>query len=318
MGIFPITYVNFRFYCMVNLPSLRQLQYLVALHKHGHFSKAANDCSISQSTLSAAISQLEELLGCQLLERSHKSFIFTALGEEVVKDAKKMIHAGVDLLNYTHSQSQPMSGQLVLGCIPTIAPFVLSQISKASQTKFPQLQLMLYEQTSENLLSSLHNGEVDMAIMALPYKLEGLNEIIIAEDNFNLVIHQYLFDKYQTNQVKKLPEQSIFMLNEQHCLSHQSRSACKVNDKRKIHPFSATSLQTLVYMTDAHQGATFLPQMAVNSNILNGTNLLVRRVESEGAHRKIALIWRKSNKRIETFSQLTSIITEAIRVKCLR
>jgi LysR family hydrogen peroxide-inducible transcriptional activator len=303
---------------MVNLPSLRQLQYLVALHKHRHFSKAAIDCCISQSTLSAAISQLEEVLQCQLLERSHKSFIFTTLGEEVVKDAKQLIHAGVDLLNYTRSQSQPMAGQLVLGCIPTIAPFVLGQISKATAQKYPQLQLMLFEQTSETLLNSLQSGEVDLAIVALPYKLDGLYETIMAEDQFNLVMHREVAEKYSTNQIKKLPAQSIFMLNDAHCLSTHCRSLCKLTDKRQIHPFSATSLQTLVQMVDTHKGITFLPQMSINSQILQGTDLISRRAEPEGVHRKIALVWRKSNKRIDTFANLTMIISEIVRAKCLR
>lgn len=303
---------------MVNLPSLRQLQYLVALHKHRHFSKAAKDCDISQSTLSAAIAQLEEVLDCQLLERSHKTFTFTHVGDDVVKDAKVLIQSSVDMLNFTRRQTQPMSGQLVLGCIPTIAPFVLNQVGKAANIKFPQLKLLPLEVGVESLLQGLHEGYVDMAILGGSVKTDGLVETVLAEDLFNLVIHKELMEIHQTKTVKKLPEQSIFVLNDSHCLHHQVLSDCKVSDKRKLYPFEANSLATLVQMVDAQRGATFLPQMAVNSNLLNGTDLIARRAEPNGIHRKITLVWRKSHKCLDTLNNLSTIISEIVRIKCLQ
>jgi LysR family hydrogen peroxide-inducible transcriptional activator len=303
---------------MMNLPSLRQLQYLIALHKHQHFSKAAKACHISQSTLSAAIQQLEDVMECQLLERSHKSFIFTALGEQVVLDAKLLIQSGTDLLQYTRSHNKPMSGQLVLGCIPTIAPFVLSSIAKNTTSQYPDLQLMLREDTSDNLLASLGEGEVDMVILALPYKTDGFCEAILAEDAFNLVMHKQTAQENPSNDIKRLPAQSLFLLRQEHCLTEHTKSICKVSDKNRINPFLATSLQTLVQMVDSQYGATYLPQMAINSNILRGTNLVVRKTEPAGAHRKIGLLWRQSNKRVATFVNLAMIISEVVRGKCIK
>ena len=303
---------------MVNLPSLRQLQYLVALHKHRHFSKAAKDCDISQSTLSAAIVQLEETLGCQLLERAHKTFTFTHVGEDVVKEAKILIQSSIDMLNFTRRQSQPMSGQLVLGCIPTIAPFVLGQVSKAANGKFPQLKLLSYEDKLESLLEGLHSGEIDLAILAGSVKSEGLIETVLAEDLFNLVIHKELMEIHQTKSVSKLPEQSIYILNDKHCLHHQVLGACKINDRSKLYPFEANSLNTLVQMVDAQRGVTFLPQMVVNSSILHGTDLVARRAEPNGIHRKITLVWRKSHKSVDTLNNLCNIISEIVRIKCLQ
>ena len=303
---------------MINLPSLRQLQYLLALHKHQHFSKAAQACHISQSTLSAAIAQLEDVMQCQLLERAHKSFIFTPLGEQVVKDARTLVQSSVDLLQYTQSQSQPMAGTVVLGCIPTIAPFVLGKIARKSAVSYPQLQLMLQEDTSDNLLAGLAEGEVDMAIMALPYKTDGFNEVVLAEDPFNLVLHKKLAQDYPSNEVKQLPCGSIFLLKKEHCLSEHSKSLCKIVEQSKIHSFSATSLHTLVQMVDTRQGVTFLPQMAINSDILAGTDLVSRHAEPVGAHRKIALLWRKTNKRVDTFVNLAMIISKVVRQKCAK
>lgn len=302
---------------MINLPSLRQLQYLIALYKHKHFKKAADACCVSQSTLSAAIAQLEEVLECELLERSHKSFIFTALGEQVVKDAKSLVQAGTDLLQYTKSHSQPMCGQLVLGCIPTIAPFILGSIAKNTAMQYPDLKLLLREDTSDNLLEALGSGEVDMVILALPYKTEGFSEAVLAEDPFNLVIHKDTAEKLG-NDIRKLPDEALFLLRKEHCLTEHTKTICKLPDGHKLNPFLATSLQTLVQMVDAAKGATFLPQMAINSQILSNSQLVVRRAEPAGAHRKIGLLWRQSNKRVATFTNLAMIISEVVRSKCVR
>lgn len=303
-------------YHLINLPNLRQLQYLIALHKHNHFKKAADACFVSQSTLSAAIAQLEEILGCELLERQHKSFIFTAVGEQVVKDAKALVQAGTDLLQYTKSHNQPMCGQLVLGCIPTIAPFVLGSIAKNTAVNYPDLTLLLREDTSDNLIEALSAGEVDMVILALPYKTEGFKEVVLAEDPFNFVVHKDTLDKYGTD-MRKMPNESLFLMRKEHCLTEHTKSICKLPEHQKLNPFFATSLQTLVQMVEAGKGATFLPQMAINSQILNNTGLQVRRAEPTGAHRKIGLLWRQSNKRVATFHNMANIITEVVRSKCV-
>lgn len=240
------------------------------------------------------------------------------MGEDVVKDAKVLIQSSVDMLNFTRRQSQPMSGQLVLGCIPTIAPFVLNQISKAANAKFPQLKILPLEDQLEPLLTGLQAGHVDMAILAGSVKSDGLVETVLAEDLFNLVIHKELMEIHQTKTVKKLPEQSIFVLNDKHCLHHQVLSECRVSDKRKLYPFETNSLSTLVQLVDAQRGATFLPQMVVNSNLLNGTDLISRRAEPNGIHRKISLVWRKSHKCIDTLNNLSVIISEIVRIKCLQ
>ena len=301
---------------MTNLPSLRQLQYLIALHKHNHFSKAASACHVSQSTLSAAIAQLEELMGCELLERQHKSFLFTQVGERVVADAKDMVQTGIDLLAFTQSRSEPLAGEVILGCIPTVAPFVLSHVTKNVCNACPQLSLKFYEAPTSTLLDKLTEGELDMVLMALPFPCEGFEEVILAEDPFHLVLHRSIMEKYPHQDVRKLPSGSLFLLSNEHCLSGQCKTQCKMPDVQRHNPFHATSLQTLVHMVQSHQGATFLPQMAINSKILQDTELIARRAQPAGAHRKIALLWRKSNKRLDTFNKLAMIMSDVIRGRC--
>lgn len=302
---------------MINLPSLRQFQYLIALHKHNHFKKAAQACSVSQSSLSAAIAQLEEILQCQLLERAHKKFIFTPLGEQVVKDAKNIVQAGTDLKQYTKSYERPMSGQLMLGCISTISPFVLGAITKNTANQYPDLTLLFREDTANNLLDALEEGEIDMVLLALPHKIDGFCEAVLAEDQFNLVLHKKTFEQYG-NDLRKFPDESVFFMTQEHCLAEQIKNLCKLPDANKLQPFKANSLETLVHMVQGAKGVTFLPQMAINSHILSGTDLVVRRAEPFGAHRKVSLLWRQSNKRVATFTNLAMIISEVVRSKCVR
>src|SRR5690606_4177625 len=121
---------------MSKLPSLKNLSYLLALHQHQNFNRAAEACHVSQSTLSSGIQNLEEQLGCQLIERDHKSFLFTGMGETIVDEARKILTATEELLHYAQSQGNPMEGHLRMGCIPTIAPFVLGDISKKVAEKY--------------------------------------------------------------------------------------------------------------------------------------------------------------------------------------
>jgi len=158
---------------MTKLPSLKNLSYLLALHQHQHFNRAAQACHVSQSTLSSGIQNLEEQLGCQLIERDHKSFLFTAMGEEIVEQARTILTAAEELVNFSLSQGRQMEGPLRLGCIPTIAPFLLGDLSKLVQRDYPKLQLHMCEDTTTNLMNQLRNGELDVVLLALPVDLQG-------------------------------------------------------------------------------------------------------------------------------------------------
>ncbi|MFT5164704.1 MAG: LysR family hydrogen peroxide-inducible transcriptional activator, partial [Alteromonadaceae bacterium] len=213
-------------------------------------------------------------------------------------------------------QSKPMAGKLVLGCIATIAPFLLSTVAREAATQYPDLQLMLREDTSDNLLGALGRGEVDLVILALPYNTGGFTEVLLGDDVFNLVLHKNIAQTFASSDVAELPAKSIYLLQKEHCLAEHTQSLCHLFDTTKINPFLATSLQTLVQMVDAHQGATFLPQMAINSDILHNTDLISRAAEPATAHRKIAILWRSSSRSEETYRQLGEIIRSAVAQKC--
>ncbi|HDV5388512.1 TPA: hydrogen peroxide-inducible genes activator [Vibrio cholerae] len=297
-------------------PSLKQLSYLVTLYETRHFSEAAERCFVSQSTLSKGIQNLEELIGCSLYEKQDKKspLVFTRVGELVVKQGRELLAKGQDLVELGKlCQGDTMEGQLRLGCIPTIAPFLLCDLVQEINQRYPKLHLLLREDTTANLLSALRSGELDVLILALPVDIGNMESYVVGQDPFRMVI-----SRNQVNQIRvpiryaDLPDESVFLLENEHCLTEHAVSACKFTDKEKINPFTATSLHTLVQMVANGLGTTFIPQMAIDHGLLDNQNLVVIDPPGQKAYREIGLVWRPSSSRIHTFRQLAEIVAELL------
>ncbi|MCH1918443.1 hydrogen peroxide-inducible genes transcriptional activator OxyR [Shewanella sp. A3A] len=290
---------------MKHLPSLKNLYYLVNLHQEQNFNRAAKLCHVSQSTLSSGIQNLEEQLGYQLIERDHKSFMFTATGEEVVQRALKILTDVDDLVELVKNQGEPMTGEIRLGCIPTIAPFLLSRVVRQCQKSYPTLSLLLKEDTTDRLLASLGKGELDLLLLALPADVSGFHSMKVGVDPFKMVIHKDLAaDIHQPIDYQTLPDESIFLLQSEHCITGHAISACQLGDSAKVNPFAATSLHTLVQMVNSKLGTTFLPQMAIDAGILKDTDLTVMTPPGDAPYREIGIVWRQTTSRIMTFRTL--------------
>ncbi|MEW6981357.1 LysR substrate-binding domain-containing protein [Colwelliaceae bacterium 6471] len=291
------------------LPNLRHLHYLVALHKHQHFQRAAQACYVSQSTLSSAILKLEEQLNCQLIERDHKSFIFTSHGEQIVIMAQQLLCSATEMVDFAVQQGGSCAGSLRIGCIPTIAPFLLTDLVKLCQQQLPELVLYFREDTTENLLHLLANGEIDSAILALPVPAHQFQQKVLGKDRFYIAGDPDLVKKFKTvNNYQILPDQSVFLLSKEHCLTEHALSACKLVDLSKVNSFSASSVATLVQMTAFHHGFTFLPEMAVNKGIGKMEGLTIEKLDTN-VYREIGMLWRKTSMRQQTFNQLGSVIS---------
>lgn len=295
-------------------PNLKQLHYLVSLAELKNFNRAAKACFVSQSTLSTGIQNLEELLGVQLIERDNKNFFMTPIGLDVVQRARQLLSQTKDLLEMTASRGGCLSGPLRLGCIPTIAPFLLSTLVMRCAECYPQLELLLREDTSDNLLRLLEAGELDLLLLALPYELGNLHSRVVGQDPFRLVLHRSLLPAYEKHpvQYRGLPPHSLFLLEHEHCMTGHALSACQLRDQEKINPFAATSLYTLVQMVSHQQGATFLPEMALRAGILERTELVAVAPQGEMAHRDIGLVWRPSSCRVEAFSGLGELVGQCL------
>jgi len=301
---------------MKRLPSVKQLQYLLALHEHQHFGRAAEACFVGQSTLSAAIANLEETMQTQLLERDHKTFIFTSLGEDVVRQARHIIEQCEELTEFAKSQGKPMTGPFRLGCIPTIAPFVLSEVMSLCRERYPDLQLLLREDTSDNSLHALAEGRLDMVLLALPYETGAFHTEVLAQDGFKLVLHKDWLGRGFNQDVSQWPDESIFLLEREHCLTGHAVKACELEDSRKVNPFFATSLYTLTQMVNNKLGVTFVPQMAINSGLLESTELITQQPSSGNAYRDIGVAWRPTSSKARSYRLMTSLISEVLAQKC--
>lgn len=287
------------------LPTIKQLQYLVALHEHGHFGRAAAANFVSQSALSAGIRELESLLGVVLVERSRRAAHFTALGEQVVVKAQRVLREGKELSDLVRASGKPLSGSLRMSVIPTIAPFVLPLILPRLKRERPELTLQLREETSEDALENLQHGRVDCVLLALPFATGEVEQEIIAEDRLCVA--------FGKNAAKDLPERvppsmidedQLLLLQDGHCLQEHVLSACNRPELRSTAMMIGTSLHTLVQMVDNDLGQTFLPQMALDAGILKGTDVIARPLLSDNPARQIALIWRKNSPRAADFALL--------------
>ncbi len=294
-------------------PSLKQLHYLVTLHETRHFSEAAEKCYVSQSTLSKGIQNLEELIGCPLYEKKDKKspLVFTQTGEMVVQQGRELLAKGQDLVELGRMcQGSEMQGKLKVGCIPTIAPFLLSKLVQEVNTRFPQLNMLLREDTTTNLLAALRQGELDVLILALPVNIDGMESRIVGTDPFRMIISRDQADSIKVPiRYDDLPNESVFLLENEHCLTEHAVSACQLTDKEKINPFSATSLHTLVQMVANGLGTTFIPQMAIDHGLINNQHLVVVDPPGRQAHRHIGLVWRPSSSRVSTFNQLADVVS---------
>lgn len=287
-----------------HLPTLRQLRYLVALAEHRHFGRAAEACFATQSTLSAGLQELESLLGVTLVERTKRKVLMTPLGEEVALRARDLLRGAEDIADLAISHRRPLSGRLRLGVIPTIAPFLLPRALPRLRSTYPDLKPALREDLTARLLERLANGEMDVAVLALPYDAPEMEMEALATDPFVLACppRHPLADKERIVGAD-LADCELLLLEEGHCLRDHALAACSLPAPRRGEGILGTSLGTLVQMVAAGMGVTLLPQMAVDAGILGGTDLITRPLAGGGA-RQLGLAWRKSSARKEEFRLL--------------
>ena len=286
-------------------PTLKQLQYLVSLHEHGHFGRAAEACYVSQSTLSAGLRDLETLLGVTLVERTKRAVRFTPLGNAVVERAHRILRETEELSDLVQSAGQPLSGEVRMSVIPTIAPFLLPKMLPRLRRERPNLKLFLREETSAQAMESLHHGRADCVLLALPYPTGEVEKETIELDAFFVAFPK---DDPRDPPAEILPslidENRLLLLEDGHCLKDHALAACNRPELRASATMIGTSLHTLVQMVDNGLGLTMLPEMALDAGILNGTNVVARPLKSNDANREITLVWRKNSPRGDEFRLL--------------
>ncbi len=296
---------------MTFLPTLKQLQYLTALHIHGHFGHAADSCFVTQSTLSAGLRELETLLGVQLVERNRRVVRFTPLGERVVAKAYDVLREADALASLTRDAGQPLAGALRLGVIPTIAPYLLPQVLPAIRARFPELKLFLREDMSGPACEALGRGTLDAVLMALPWDCGTVEAMDLFDDPFHLVFHPGdMIDPPPQVSPSAIDDSHLLLLEDGHCLKDQALAVCGRPELRADAANRGTSLVTLVQMVAGRLGQTLLPELALAAGIIDGTGLIARPL-SGGASRTVALAWRSGSPRAAEFRLLGEAIVAA-------
>lgn len=278
---------------MKPIPSLKQLSYLLALHEHGHFGRAAAASFISQSSLSASIAELERVLETSLVERSKRHVRFTPIGEEIVVRARQMVRAAEDLHVAAQRSYEPLVGTLRLAAIPTIAPFLLSSILPAIARDWPRLQLYVREMVTSVACEAMDRSAIDCVLLALPVECGEVESIDIAVDRLVLVAAKGQ-DEMASPQCDA-DDDRLLLLEDGHCLKEHALAACNHAALEAESQLVASTLHTLVQLVDAGLGYTLLPQMAIDAGILGGTRVETRPAQGLHAERQIALVWRSGH-----------------------
>jgi LysR family hydrogen peroxide-inducible transcriptional activator len=296
----------------VHLPTLKQLQYLVALRDHGHFGRAADACFVTQSTLSAGIKELESLIGVMLVERTRRVVRFTPLGIRVAEKAQRILRETEDLADMVRAAGEPLAGELRMGVIPTIAPFLLPTLLPRLRAQWPDLKLYLREETSQAACDSLQRGQLDCVLLALPYACGEVEWAELFEDRLLIAFPPGAAEGLpETVPAEAIDETRLLLLEDGHCLKDHALSACNRPELRAEAAILGTSLHTLVQMVDNGLGTTLVPEMAVQAGILEGTRVVARRLDADHPSRRIALVWRKGSPREKEFRLLADALKAA-------
>ncbi len=296
--------------------NLRDLEYLVAVEEERHFHRAAERCFVSQPTLSGQLKKLEERLGVQLIERSTRQVVMTDAGKAVAAQARRVLTAARGIAEIAQSFHDPMAGELQLGLIPTVAPYLLPLIMPPIKKAFPSLKLWLHEQQTATLLERLRSAELDLAVLALPVAgTADFEEIDLFSEPFWLALpKEDPLVKQREAHLSDLNTREVMLLEEGHCLREHALDVCFSAGASEQGAFHATSLETLRHMVGEGMGITLIPELAVPK----------RRSKQDAVHylpfgapppsRRIGMLYRKESYREETFKSLAETIRLSVTV----
>ncbi|MCH9696433.1 MAG: hydrogen peroxide-inducible genes activator [Gammaproteobacteria bacterium] len=294
----------------MRLPTLKQLKYFQKLCEEQHFGRAAEACFVSQSAFSNAIRELEANLDAELVDRTNRNVTITAKGQDVATQARLVLRDVESLVDIARGDPAPLTGELRLGVIPTIAPFVLPAALPKLRREYPELELLLIEDQTQRIYERLMQGELDVLMLALPWQMQGVEEYALFKDRFCLACRNGTERVDPQNyRFNRLDADSVLLLEDGHCLRDHALAACKIRNTQKVRRFGASSLLTLIEMVDADLGITFLPEMAQGSALLKNTRVQLHAM-GDSSYRTIGLVWRKGSRRKDEFRLLGEFLRD--------
>ncbi len=293
--------------------NLRDLHYFIVLSETRHFGEAAKRCHVSQPTLSMQIKKLEEELGLVLFERNNKQVILTDAAKALVAQAQLILFQVAQMKEFARASADPFAGELRLGLIPTLAPYLLPLIMKEIGSAFPKLQVWLYEDKTHRLIEKLTSGQIDAALMATPVEGEFTSQVLFEEPFYFAAAQSSSLRNKKFLQISELADQPVMLLEEGHCLREQAMAVCELAKVEALADFTATSLETLRWMVQAGMGVTLLPALAVN--MTEPGNLVVLPFAKPAPSRFIALYWRSLSAKQLCIEAIASLISSIVKPK---
>lgn len=290
-------------------PTLRQLEYLVAVAEHLHFGRAAAACSVSQPGLSIQVRQAEEILGVRVFERATRRVLVTPEGESVIRRAREILERVDALGEEARASREPLSGRLRLGVIPTVAPYFLPRLLPRVRTAFPALRLFLREDFTLRMLDRLRSGGLDLLFLALPVGGDDLATMPLFDETFVLACPES--DPLAARRritTGDLEMRTVLLLEDGHCLRDQALAVCRNAGMREAGGIQATSLGTLVQMVANGLGLTLLPESAVPVEVSPETQVAVRAFPEPQPRRTLGLVWRAGTARADEYAMFGEFV----------
>lgn len=293
--------------------SIKQLSYALTVEETLHFKRAAEKCNISQSALSTALNELEKQLGLKIFERDNRKVLVTSIGKRVLLQARSIMLQVDDLQHFAEMQKRPFSYPLTIGLIPTIAPYLLPKLLPVLKKRYPLARLNIVENQSQQLVESVKKGELDAAVLALPFPCEGLLSLDFWEEDFYWVAPKgEPYTDLQEISSKELKYCELLLLEEGHCLKDHILDACNMSKQVSNQSFSATSLNTVIQMVLCGMGTTLIPEMAIEQLTAQHEGLSTVHLQEPGPHRQLAFIIRPNFTRLSSIEVLIELSKEAL------
>ncbi|HEV7636463.1 MAG TPA: LysR substrate-binding domain-containing protein [Bradyrhizobium sp.] len=299
--------------------TLRQLRYLSALAKHGHFGRAAEACSVTQPALSMQIRDLEQTLGVAVVERRPGDVMLTDVGREIARRGEDVLTASRDLVDFARHRSGLLTGRLTLGVIPSLAPYLLPRILPLLQSRFPELRLELRETQTRQLIDDIKSGALDAAMLALPLAEPDIDTIALFEDLFLLAVPAS-DPRQETARVaaEDIDQSRLILLEDGHCLRDQALAFCATAGWGRSSAgggtvFSASSLNTVIQMVAGGYGVTLIPQIAADVE-RRDARVKFLRLENPQPGRSIGLVFRRTSPCKADFAALGEVVKESVRI----
>ncbi len=291
--------------------SLRQLQYAIAVADSLSFNKAADECHVSQPSLSEQMGELERVLCVKLFERDRRQVLVTAAGRDLVERARAILRAADDLVENARRCSDPLAGTLRIGVIPTISPYLLPHLTPVIRSVYPNLTVRWIEDKTNALVRNLNAGTLDAALVALEAEIGDVEREVIATDPFVLVATKgnSLARKTAPAKPSELRGANVLLLDDEHCFGRQALALCSTVNARDLE-FRATSLSTIAHMVLGGAGVTLLPELAVSTEA-RFPGLCVRSFVEPKPCRTIGLVWRRTSTLTTALRHLAATVRRA-------